>query len=149
MQYFLVIGYLCLVLILLRRFLVVLQISGDSMLPTLSENDKVLALRYWPTRWLKKGHIVVVSIPREGIYIKRVVALPGEMFRALIPTENSIDRFLEEEKNWEIPPEHFFVCGDNPTESYDSRYFGPLKYSSLYGLVIFRLSRTLSSEIHA
>ena len=32
-----------------------------------------------------------------------------------------------------IPPDHFFVMGDNRFEAIDSRYFGPIAFSSIIG----------------
>ena len=36
----------------------------------------------------------------------------------------------------DIPPEHFFVMGDNRIESVDSRVWGPIPFSCLKGLVL-------------
>lgn len=32
-----------------------------------------------------------------------------------------------------IPPEHFFVMGDNRFDAVDSRYFGPIRFDSIIG----------------
>jgi nickel-type superoxide dismutase maturation protease len=83
------------------------EISGPSMAPTLEPGDFALAVR--PNR-LRRGDIVVIEHPRRpGLeMVKRITGLPDE----LVPD----GRILEEEEWW--------VEGDNPAQSTDSRHFG-------------------------
>ncbi len=85
------------------------EISGPSMAPTLLPGDWALAVA--PGR-LRRGVVVVVEHPeRPGFeMVKRVVRLPDE----LTPD----GRILGEDEYW--------VEGDNPQESTDSRHFGPV-----------------------
>ena len=57
------------------------RVEGDSMLPSLAHRESVLVVRTRFT-WnrLRRGDVVVFAGPdgREGIYIKRVVGLPGD-----------------------------------------------------------------------
>ena len=93
------------------------------------------------------------NIPKDEIYLKRVAALPGELIEIkngcllvdgrpvkspailtrtnfAVPENGSI-RF--ETNAVLIPQDACFVVGDNPTNSLDSRYFGPVPITSIYG----------------
>jgi len=65
-----------------------------------------------------------VAGPENGLVIKRVVAVAGEV--APGTTEP-------------VPERHVHIEGDGP-RSYDSRRFGPLPLDSVIGLVVARLS---------
>ncbi len=115
------------------------------MLPTLCPGDRALVIRYWPIRWLRRGQIVlVVSEGRSEIYLKRVVALPGDIYESFILEfkDNSVNKVT---RSWEVPDGHFFVCGDNPEASSDSRSWGALPFSSFYGLVFLQLHKDKSN----
>ena len=78
------------------------------MLPTLFPGDWALAVA---TRRIRKGDVVVVEHPGRPGYemVKRVASVPGERVG---------DRLLH--------PEEFWVLGDRPDASTDSRQFGPV-----------------------
>jgi signal peptidase I len=86
------------------------EISGSSMSPTLVPGDWALAVR--PGR-LRRFDVVVVEHPsRPGLeMVKRIVALPGE----LAPD------------GARLGPDQWWVEGDSPAESTDSRQFGPVR----------------------
>jgi signal peptidase I len=125
------------------------------MMPTLCDGDRVLALRYWPMRWLRKGQIVLVSwpwLPSDPSpppfgcvpYIKRIVGLPGEV---LVFPAGSLDRPIPDQgtpqhphdRTWFIPAGHLFVRGDNRRNMADSRTWGPIPMHGIVGLVLMKL----------
>ena len=92
-------------------------------------------------------------------YIKRVVALPGEVVRVNIKGEVIINnqKILEpyvlnfctksilnncgEFKNLKVPKDHFFVLGDNRSNSWDGRYWPGGKFlhkKEIIGKAYFR-----------
>lgn len=91
------------------------QVVGASMLPTLEEGDRALALRAWRVR---PGAVVVLSDPRgtQRRLVKRVcwIGLDGSGRRAV------------------------WVEGDNPAASTDSRVLGLVPLSALRGVVVWR-----------
>jgi nickel-type superoxide dismutase maturation protease len=87
-----------------------LQVTGESMVPTLLPGDRVLAVRGLAPR---VGDLVAVTDPRDPgrVLVKRVVA---------------------------IEPGGLVVGGDNGAASTDSRHFGPIGPAGLRGRVVYR-----------
>jgi type IV secretory pathway protease TraF len=94
------------------------EVSGDSMRPTLEPGEWAIAV----TRpRIRRGDVVVVEHPgRPGFeIIKRVLAVPGE----LAPTGRR------------LRPDELWVEGDAPGSSTDSRTFGPVLRRHVKGTV--------------
>ena len=115
------------------------------MLPTLKAGQRLLALRPWLAGHGRRGQIViikrealhrVVSTPR--LYVKRIVALEGEMYTAE-PLRPSPTQGVQTPRVWHIPAGHLFVCGDNRKMSADSRNWGPVPVSDVCGVVLRRV----------
>ena len=96
------------------------EVSGASMAPALLAGDWVLAAR---AGTIRRGDVVVLVHPlrprRE--MVKRVTGVPGD--------ELAPDRRLG--------PDEWFVAGDNPGASTDSRELGPVPSSAISGRVLF------------
>lgn len=90
------------------------EVHGSSMLPSLSPGDWAFAVA--PSRY-RRGDVVVVEHPaRPGFeMVKRLVAVPGD----LTPD----GRVLELDEFW--------IEGDHPEHSTDSRSFGPVRRGHL------------------
>jgi signal peptidase I len=136
-------------------------IPSASMVPTLGVYDRILVQKaFFSWRGVHEGEIVVFSHPplddcpgpEEGDLVKRVIALPGQ---TIYSSGNSIyinGRLLAEpylpphdplgppiassQHPYRVPPGEFYVLGDNRADSCDSRYWGPLKGSSIIGKVV-------------
>lgn len=151
-------GTLALLLLFMRFVLVVVTVHHQSMSPTLEGGDRVLVWRNWPSRWLRKGQIVIVApgplqapdgspfgVPSP--YIKRIVAMPGETFTTLVDQLHEVLRpHLGVEydqagkKEWKIPEGHVFLQGDFPVAGADSRVWGPVPVQKVLGVVLVKLS---------
>jgi nickel-type superoxide dismutase maturation protease len=85
------------------------EVKGSSMRPALEPGDWALAVS--PSR-VARGDVVVVEHPAQPGFeiVKRVVAVPGD----LAPD----GRVLAQDAFW--------VEGDSPNASTDSRHFGPV-----------------------
>ena len=137
-------------------------IPSASMVPTLGVYDRILVQKAFFT-WhdVREGDIVVFSHPpldhcpgpQEGDLVKRVIALPGQTIYssgnsiyvngrllaepylpALRPARAADSRAASTPTG--CPPGEFYVLGDNRAISCDSRYWGPIKGSSIVGKVV-------------
>jgi len=135
--------------VLVTRFWVSLFIvSGASMEPNLHDKELVmLSLSIYNKSDPKRGDIVVVKYPGDPLhkkYVKRVIALPGEVI-TIKDSKVYINNKLYEEDylsvsvqtnmggEWNLKDQEFFLMGDNRGNSNDSRYFGPAEKRFITG----------------
>lgn len=78
---------------------------------------------------------------------KRVIGLPGETVEAahghiyingIRLNEDYIKNEITYTGKWVVPPNHYFVLGDNRPSSYDSHNFGAVDRSLIYGRAMVR-----------
>ena len=95
--------------------------------------------------------MVVFRYPRDTSksYIKRVIALPGDHLRiddglvyvnGHLTTEDYVPSKYEDVRSYAetvVPPHSYFVLGDHRNLSNDSRDFGPVDESFIYGKAVF------------
>jgi len=144
--------------VLVRTFLFLVQVEGWSMYPAYHHGDRLLALRFYPHHWLRRGQVVVWNLPPKlawsfnpnpgvsKMYIKRIIGLPGDEVAAHVaqlhdPLEGEmlIDEAKQDLKSWHIPEEHCFIKGDSL--GFDSTTFGPLPLHCIRGVILARLRR--------
>jgi len=137
------------------------SIPSGSMEPTLGINDRIEVQKaFFSWHDIREGEIVVFSHPpldhcpgpSDDDLVKRVIALPGQ---TIYSSGNSIyvnGRLLVEpylppkdplwppiassQDPYRVPAGEFYVLGDNRSDSCDSRYWGPVKGSTIIGKVI-------------
>lgn len=119
-----------------------IEVRGDSMDPTLANNELIFGLR---VGGVKRFDIVAFHAPEEGKdYIKRVIGLPGDQIeykndqlfingKALEePYLNQFKGALEqgelltEDFSYTVPEGQYFVMGDHRQISKDSRIIGTI-----------------------
>jgi signal peptidase I len=128
------------------------RVEGTSMLPRLEDRDRLFINKFvYRFTAIDRGDVVVFHYPRdpEKSYIKRIIALPGDRFRVehgrvfvngnlvpepYVPPEYRDNRSVDE---MTLPPDEYFVMGDHRSISSDSRDFGPVDRSLIYGKAIF------------
>ncbi len=128
------------------------RVEGTSMLPMLEDQDRLFINKMaYRVGEIHRGDVVVFLYPRDRqkSYIKRVIALPGDDLRidhgrvsvnGEPLTETYVPaRYRDERTETEmvIPANEYFVMGDHRSISSDSRDFGPVDRSLIYGKAAF------------
>lgn len=126
-------------------------VEGCAMSPTLRDGDRWLITASIAD--LRRGDIIELRYPKDPtkLYIKRIVGLPGERLemrdnKVLINgvefKEDYLDQTYNQSGLWIpeklIPPDHYFVLGDNRDNSSDSRYWGTVDKSLVVGKLYMR-----------
>lgn len=132
-------------------FLPVIQVSGDSMTPTLNDGDVLLTCN---TDSVTYGDLCCVSWQNKML-LKRVIGLPGDTI--IIEEDGSVyvnDALLDEpyvlEKSlgqcdiqfpYTVPDQQIFILGDNRSRSADSRSadIGCISREQIVGKVLTRI----------
>ena len=134
-----VVATAALVLLVRARRLVVVDVRGPSMEPTLYDGDRVLVRRV-PLTAVRTGDLVVVARPRAHEFatagpwvIKRAAATAGEPIPPVIRRSwagNDIDF-----AGAVVPEGRLLLLGDNPALSGDSRHWGFTEGDAVLGVV--------------
>jgi len=128
------------------------RVEGTSMLPRLEDRDRLFINKFvYHVAAIERGDVVVFHYPRdpEKSYIKRVIALPGDHLRidhGLVwlngkpQPENYVPDEYRDTRSFDeivVPDGYFFMMGDHRSISSDSREFGPVERSLIYGKAVF------------
>ncbi|MFA9557441.1 signal peptidase I [Evansella sp. AB-rgal1] len=149
---------LLLAIVIRYFFFAPIVVDGQSMMPTLEHNDRMIVNKIGytigePDRF----DIIVFHAPQNKDYIKRVIGLPGDT----LYYENDVlyingekveepyldgfkegatrlpytaDFHLNEVTRYDrIPEGHIFVMGDNRQHSKDSRHIGVVAFEEVVG----------------
>ncbi len=132
-------------------FLPILQISGDSMSPTLEHNEIVVLLK---TKNFERGDLIGFYYQGK-ILLKRVIAVPedevaidadGNVYvnGELLEEPYVTDKFLGDcdlEFPYKVPGTSYFVLGDRRSNSVDSRnsVVGAISRDDIIGKVFIRV----------
>ena len=133
--------------LLLRRFVCVLAyVKGRSMQDTLRDGEIVFALRRSLRGGIQRFDVVLCKYPqRKGLFVKRVVGLPGETLHMeddiLYVNGEAVEEDFPKrsclrpmtERN--VPENAYFVMGDNRPASRDSRSVGPIAQDRIVAVV--------------
>jgi signal peptidase I len=128
------------------------KVEGTSMMPSLSDEERIFVNKF-VYRWepIERGDIVVFRYPRDPSksYIKRVIGVSGDRIRIDAGQVFVNDEAIEEDyvpsmyedgrsyPEITVPPHSYFVLGDHRSMSQDSREFGPVRESHIFGKAVF------------
>jgi signal peptidase I len=136
-------------------------IPSSSMVPTLGVYDRIVVQKaFFTWRDVREGSIVVFRHPprdhcggpQGSDLVKRVIALPGQtiyssgnrvyvnsrvLSEPYLPRLDPLGPPIASSRHpYRVPPGDFYVLGDNRANSCDSRYWGPIKGTSIVGKVV-------------
>jgi len=128
-----------------------LQVAGNSMAPTMSENDVIVL---WKTEKFEKGDLIAFTHNNQ-VLLKRIVGLPGDWIEidkkgTVKVNQVIIDEPYVKEKSlgecnikfpYQVPDGKLFVLGDHRETSIDSRHtsVGCIGREAIIGRVFFRI----------
>jgi len=133
-------------------------IPSASMEPTLMIGDRILVdkLSYHLHVVGRFDIVVFAKPPKEDAdpsitdLVKRVIGLPGDVISSRGGQVYIDGRLLHEPflppgtvttgiVTQKVPPNEYFVMGDNRSDSQDSRFFGPIPRSLIVGRAVLRI----------
>jgi signal peptidase I len=147
-------------------------IPSASMTPTLAVYDRVVVQKaFFSWHNVHEGDIVVFGHPPlddcpgpPGVLVKRVIALPGQTIyssggRVYVDGRRLAEPYLpkndplgppiaSEQHPFRVPSGEFYMLGDDRADSCDSRYWGPVKGSTMVGKVILTFWHNGHPDLH-
>ncbi|OLE14356.1 MAG: signal peptidase I [Acidobacteria bacterium 13_1_20CM_4_56_7] len=128
------------------------KVEGTSMMPSLDDQERIFINKFvYRIEPIQHGDIVVFRYPRDPAksFIKRVIGVAGDHVRIVdgrvslngkTLVEDYVPHAYQDDRSYPdviVPPESFFVLGDHRSLSNDSRDFGPVDASFIYGKAVF------------
>ena len=128
------------------------KVEGTSMLPGLEDQERIFINKFvYHFESVARGDVVVFRYPRDPAksYIKRVIGVPGDRIRiergrvyvnGRRLSEDYIPRDFIDGRSYPemvVPDHSYYVLGDHRSMSNDSREFGPVGESYIYGKAVF------------
>jgi signal peptidase I len=128
------------------------KVEGTSMMPSLEDQERIFVNKFvYRLEPIQRGDVVVFRYPHDPSksFIKRVIGLAGDRIsinagRVFVngrPLEEEyVPSAYEDERSYPeivVPPDSYFVLGDHRSLSNDSRDFGPVDQSFIYGKAVF------------
>jgi signal peptidase I len=128
------------------------KVEGTSMMPSLADQERIFVNKFvYRLEPIERGDVVVFRYPRDPSksYIKRVIGVAGDRIRidggqvyvnyeAL--DEDYVPPAYTDARSYHelvVPPHSYFVLGDHRSMSNDSRDFGAVDQSYIYGKAVF------------
>ena len=128
------------------------KVEGTSMMPSLDDQERIFINKFvYRIEPIQHGDIVVFRYPHDPAksFIKRVIGVAGDHVRIVdgrvslngkTLVEDYVPPAYQDDRSYPdviVPPESFFVLGDHRSLSNDSRDFGPVDASFIYGKAVF------------
>lgn len=134
------------------------QISNEAMLPAFLPGDHVIAHRAaYHAAEPQRGDVVIYRYPDENgiVFLHRVIGVPGDRIEVRHQVVSVNEEALPEPYVQHtdpssmagnvrdnlgpitVPPDTYFVLGDNREESLDSRFLGPISKEQIMGKAVF------------
>jgi signal peptidase I len=124
------------------------KVEGTSMMPRLTDQERIFINKFvYRVEDIHRGDVVVFRYPGDPTksYIKRVIGLPGDTVEFLrgevyVNGKKLEEPYVKSEYRgsqtlgpWQVGADNYFVLGDHRNSSNDSRVWGTVPRSYIYG----------------
>ena len=130
------------------------KVEGTSMMPALTDQERIFINKFvyrFHIGEIERGDMIVFWYPNDPTksYIKRVIGTPGDMVEVdrgtvIVNRKPLREEYVPDEYRDQmsmastvVPPEQYFVLGDHRSSSNDSRMWGFVDRSDIYGKAVF------------
>jgi signal peptidase I len=128
------------------------RVEGTSMMPSLSDQERIFINKFvYRIEPIHHGDIIVFRYPLDPArsLIKRVIGLSGDRVRIddgrvyvndQLVAEDYVSPPYRDTRSYPelvVPRDSYFVLGDHRNLSNDSRDFGPVESSFIFGKAVF------------
>jgi signal peptidase I len=130
------------------------KVEGTSMMPGLTDQDRIFINKYeykLGVGQIARGDLVVFHFPLDPSqsYIKRVIGVPGDTVE-IVDGDVYVNGLMLDEpyvpadyrdhvsvRRQVVPADRYFVMGDHRSSSNDSRMWGFVERTRIYGKAVF------------
>ncbi len=138
--------------LVIMQFVLIAQIDGRSMDPTLTDGQHVITARHF-TKY-EKGDIIAFNFTMNAgqadeyqeFHVKRIIGMPGDKVtvdgRQVYVNDELVIPDGEADygkASYRLTDTQYFVMGDNYDISLDSRVHGPIEEDDILGEVVLQL----------
>src|SRR5713101_9622987 len=130
------------------------KVEGTSMMPSLTDQERIFINKFtyrFGIGSIERGDMVVFWFPLDKTksYIKRVIGLPGDKVEVdngivIVNGKRLSEAYVPDEYRdhnsypaIQVPANQYYVLGDHRSSSNDSRAWGTVERSFLYGKAVF------------
>src|SRR5467141_1612825 len=128
------------------------KVEGTSMMPSLTDQERIFINKFtYRFASIERGDMVVFWFPLDKTksYIKRVIALPGDKVEidngvVIVNGKRMSETYVPDEyrdhnsyPEMVVPANQYYVLGDHRSSSNDSRAWGTVERSFIYGKAVF------------
>jgi signal peptidase I len=150
---------LSIVTVAIRYCFFIVHVDGMSMFPTLKPGDRLLVVKLFHTRWIRRSQIVVINSGSflevtksnehsiSNTLVKFIDRLPGDYVETSLAVSDHYLRHYNipfsvknQTRGWYIPNGFYYIKSSGQFGGFDSEQMGPIPADWIKGIVLKNLS---------